>query len=666
MRPLICFPLLLLILTAFGCATNRTITITARPADARIEIDHIDRGEGPVTETFSFSNDTDVHEIGAKRLGYQDYFHNIARDYTASEFPIEMQHQRRKINVTVFPVPAYLDLDGIPLSTEAVSSISSEVQFTVDGKNDWQTRTVTANRFGYKPAIVPISWIDGKNDYTINLEHLTKDISVTINPPGAEVYLDSQLIGKTSAGQPLKYPAVPFFTDENNQWKSRKLTARKDGYDPVGKDISWDNAQTDYTLDLTAKSKSVRIVTDPPFAVITLDGVKYPSDGSGATVIQNLSFPPDEKGVLKVYTGVASKKTADSEYEPFKFSIAYDSGKPEYDLQLKEILIRPVPLLEAAWERGDEGWVVSPRERMTTGMKGVNEGPGVRQPTLLTHEEKGVTIDSLDISPDGTQLLYTVLNAGKDRNSFHSRMMMVRTDGAGGVESVSDGRSLDLTPSFSPDGGQIAFASDRFGKRLSICTMDSKGAPGTRQLTAGDNNALWPSIDSEQQPRLFYQAMVDSFAIPRLWESEIGRTILSDLTQAGGVEPRISPRDDMLLFVGANEKTGKREIYRVSDKGGVPENLTNTPDDDEYDPAWSKDGSKIAFVEERGGDAAGSADVGNPDIWIMDLKNPGKPMQVTMNASIDDHPVWDPSGNYIYFRSNRSGSWGIWKIATPK
>jgi Tol biopolymer transport system component len=53
----------------------------------------------------------------------------------------------------------------------------------------------------------------------------------------------------------------------------------------------------------------------------------------------------------------------------------------------------------------------------------------------------------------------------------------------------------------------------------------------------------------------------------------------------------------------------------------------------------------------------------NPDVWIIDLAHPDKPIQVTTNGSIDDNPVWDPSGDAIYFRSNRGGQWGIWKIS---
>jgi dipeptidyl aminopeptidase/acylaminoacyl peptidase len=149
--------------------------------------------------------------------------------------------------------------------------------------------------------------------------------------------------------------------------------------------------------------------------------------------------------------------------------------------------------------------------------------------------------------------------------------------------------------------------------------------------------------------------MVDTRSEPRLYAAQIGTTILSDLTTAGGMQPRISPGNDALLFCGLNDKTGKREIFRLSltDKSAVPENLTNTPEDDQYDAAWSKDGSKIAFVVEKASaDDKASVTTGNPSIWILDMKNPGKPIQLTANGSVDDQPVWDPSGEFISWRFN--------------
>jgi len=648
-----------------GCATNRTITISTRPDDAILNIDGADRGHGPITEQFSFNNDTDIHFVTAKRLGFKDETKNITRDYTSDTLEIEMKPQTRKINLTIFPVKANVSIDGIPITVEPVSTISRELTFTVDSKEAWTVHTATIERFGFQTQTKTIAWTDRDSGYTINLDRLRKDLSITTNPIGANVYLDGQWLG-TTVTTPLRDPGREFYADpDTNQWGPRTLRATKAGFDPVEKQISWDNGKTDYEIDLVPKSKSVRIITDPPAAIVTLEGKTLQEDGSGVSYITKLEFPPDEKGQLKSYSGMAQKKTADSEWEPLPFTIAWDDGKSEYAIKLKEILTRPVNLIEPVWEHTDNGWDVSPRERTTLAMKSVTEGPGGHVPVPLTHVGKDVSIDSLDVSPDGTQVLYTVLS-GKDRASFRSQMEMVHADGTSGVEFVSDGKSLDLTPAFSPGGDQIAFASDRFGRKLSICTMATNGAPGVRKITSGDNNDLWPSIDSEPAPRLFYQSMVDTHSEPRLYASQIGAAILDDLTQAGGMQPRISPRDDALIYCALNDNTGKREIFRLSltDKAAVPENLTNTPDDDEYDAAWSKDGSKIAYVRERGStDEKAGLTSGNPSIWLLDLTGAGKPVQITSNGSVDDHPVWDPSGNSIYFRSNRGGGWGIWKIA---
>jgi hypothetical protein len=651
----------LFILFLTGCATNRTITISTRPDDALLRIDGIDRGHGPITQQFSFSGDTDTHSVTASRLGFKDETKEITRDYTADTLDIEMKPQTRKINLSIFPVPANVSIDGVPITTEPVSTISRELPFTVDSKGAWIGHTVTVERFGFEPKIVQVAWTDHDPDYVINLDRLRKDLSITTTPIGANIYLDGQFLGTTGT-TPLRDPAREFYVDpDTNQWISQHLRATKAGYDPVEKPISWDNGDSDYHLDLLPKTKSIRILTDPPGAIVTLDGKTLPQDASGMSYVDKLEFPPDEKGQLRDYSGIASKKTADSEWEPLPFTINWDDGRTEYPIKLKEILTRPVALLEPVWEHGDEGWQISPRERTTLAMKSVAEA-GAHTPVLVYWPGKGISIDSLDVSPDGTQVLFTVLS-GKDRANFHSRMEMVQTNGAAGVQYVSDGESLDLTPSFSPGGDQIAFASDRFGRRLSICTMATNGGLGVRKITSGDNNDLWPSIDLAPTPHLFYQSMVDTRSQPRIYESQIGAAILNDLTTAGGMQPRISPDNDALLYCGLNDKTGKREILRLNlnDKSGIPENLTNRPEDDEYDASWSKDGSRIAYAVERGG--AASVGAGNPAICILDLKRADKPVQITSNGSVDDRPVWDPSGNFIYFRSNRGGQWGIWKIA---
>jgi len=255
-------------------------------------------------------------------------------------------------------------------------------------------------------------------------------------------------------------------------------------------------------------------------------------------------------------------------------------------------------------------------------------------------------------------VLFTVLM--QDKDNLRSQMYVVRTDGDGGADLFSDGKSLDLTPSFTPGGESIVFSSNRAGRKMSIWEMAASGAPGITQRsnTDGQSSDLWPVVDWDPRPRLYYQSMIDSRTDPRLFSAQIGTQFRTDM-QTTGMQPKISPKNDVVVFASINDKTGKRDLFRIGVNGGSPQNITGTPDIDEFDPTWNAQGTKIAFTSDAGQDAN---DRHNFDIWVLDLTKREPARQITVNGSHDDCPAWDPTGNAIYFRSNRGGAWGIWKI----
>jgi serine/threonine protein kinase/Tol biopolymer transport system component len=124
-------------------------------------------------------------------------------------------------------------------------------------------------------------------------------------------------------------------------------------------------------------------------------------------------------------------------------------------------------------------------------------------------------------------------------------------------------------------------------------------------------------------------------------------------TSTPEVEPvTLPPPSGGARLAFASNRDGDYEIYLLDIDGSNLTQLTSNVAND-FDPAWSPDGTQIVYASQTDGDA---------EIKIMNADGSGI-RQLTDNSVSDADPDWSPDGQWIAFSSNRDGDFEIYVMS---
>jgi len=216
------------------------------------------------------------------------------------------------------------------------------------------------------------------------------------------------------------------------------------------------------------------------------------------------------------------------------------------------------------------------------------------------------------ISPDGSTIVFT----------YKGDLYKVPASG-GTATQLTLHEAHDYMPVWSPDGRQIAFASDRYGN-FDVFVIQAEGG---------------------EAKRLTYHSASE---VPYTFSPD-GKSVLFGAARMDQAANRQFPTGSM------------PELYSVSLNGGRVSQVLTTPAEE---VKYSDDGKLLFYQDKKGGENTFRKHHTSAiarDLWVYDAQA-GTHKKLTSFAGEDRNPIPAPDGKSVYYLSEAGGSFNVYKM----
>lgn len=253
------------------------------------------------------------------------------------------------------------------------------------------------------------------------------------------------------------------------------------------------------------------------------------------------------------------------------------------------------------------------------------------------------------VSPDGRWIAYTVSRDDLEEDESSTRIWMVPSDRGEAIAMTAEDESSS-DPRWSPDGRYLSFLSARGDGETQVWTLYRGGGEAVQltEVLQGVSGYEW----SPDGTRL---VLVIQDPDPERVEAEENGEDWTEKTPGPWVIDREQFKED---YTGYLERR-RTHLYLFDVASEELSQLTGG-DFDDSEPAWSPDGTRLAFTSNRTKNPDLDYDT---DVWVVSAEPPETPaagaeedtpeprfrelVQVTTNPGPDGTPRWSPDGTLI-------------------